>query len=193
MVGLVVCLYTWDERSNRVLHSYICGFFLIYIYICITCGVLHVEKRNARQRTSSPRPPKEFANREEVYGGERGRKEREGRDATSMIPRVIIIMRISMYVYLFIIFIFIMMYVRVRDQTLHCRLNNKMRSHVNILKTYHKSYVNRSRRMCVRNSVSVLSVRVYACVRACEYLYVCSFMFVTQCAFYDAFYKSRDD
>lgn len=41
---------------------------------------------------------------------------------------------LSMYVYLFIIFISIMMYVRVRDQTLHCRLN-KMRSHVNILRT----------------------------------------------------------
>lgn len=130
MVELIVYLYTWDERSNRVLYTRIFFFpFLIYIYICITCGVLHVEKRNARRR-DVPRLLVRQKNSLIAKGGGR-----EGRDATSMIPRVIIIMRIlSLYVYLFIIFIFIMMYVRVRDQTLHCRLN-KMRSHINILRT----------------------------------------------------------
>lgn len=43
-------------------------------------------------RVSSPRPSKEFANREE--GTEVREEGRKGRDATSMIPCVIIFMRI---------------------------------------------------------------------------------------------------
>lgn len=91
MMGPTVYLYTWDERSNRVLYLF---FFFPYIYLymynmrCFST----VEKRNARRRTSSPRPSKEFANREGDTAVERER--RKGRDATSMIPRVIIIMRI---------------------------------------------------------------------------------------------------
>lgn len=85
-------------------------------------------------RASSLHPFKEFANCEEDTGERVGRG---GRDATSMIPRVIIIMQIIFrYVYIYNIYIYMYSdaYVRVRDQTLHCRLN-KMRSHVNILKT----------------------------------------------------------
>ena len=97
------------------------------------------EKRNARRDVARFLVyRKNSLTTKRICGCERDEDGWEERNATSMIPRAIIIMRILlMYVYLFIIFIFIMMYVRVRDQTLHCRLN-KMRSHVNILRTYHK-------------------------------------------------------
>lgn len=81
-------------------------------------------------RASSLHPFKEFANREEDTSK---RAERGRRDVTSMILRVI--MRIIFrYVYIYNICIYSDVYVRVRDQTLHCRLN-KIRSHVNNLKT----------------------------------------------------------
>lgn len=100
----------------------------------LRCCSLHVEEE--RTTGSVLRPFIHLKNSliaKRIKGKRAGRG---GRDATSMIPRVIIIMRIIfMYVYIYNIYIYSDVYVRVRDQTLHCRLN-KMRSHINILKTY---------------------------------------------------------
>lgn len=90
--------------------------------------MFHV-RRNAQQRALSLRSLK-FANREEDERMEGVRKGRDEHDSSGNrnyadYP----------FMYIFIsIYIFIVMYVRVRDQTLHCRLN-KMKSHVNTLRT----------------------------------------------------------
>lgn len=63
---------------------------------------LHERRTHNGFRASSLHPFKEFANRDTGKRAGRG-----GRDATSMIPRIIIIMRIIfMYVYIYNIYIY---------------------------------------------------------------------------------------